>query len=123
MPRFYVCSISPHCTAMHNKSWVLGALALVAILSLASAVQQSSFGVHRLLQSSIEGTNFGSQKAAVSMPGAILDSSSTYSGNMLVLKIDSVSLDSLKQVRKLQFKHLKWYFVRCGIRQGQSIIS
>jgi hypothetical protein len=83
---------------MSIKSIVFCACVAFATISLAQGIQQSSFGVHRLLQYSVDSTIYGSQKAAVSMPGTTLGSSSSYSGLMLVLKVDSIDLSKLKQV-------------------------
>ena len=85
---------------MASKSLLLCALALFAVIAVAHATQKASFPVHRLLQSSVDATQFGSQKAAVSMSGSTLESSSGVSGTMLVLKVDAVDLTKLKQVRE-----------------------
>ena len=77
-------------------------MALFAAIVMVQAMQQSSFPVHRLLQTSVDATQFGSQKAAVSMSGSTLSSSSSVVGSMLVLKVDSIDLPKMKQVRKVR---------------------
>lgn len=87
-----------------RTSLTVGLIALVALVSMVHGTGQASLEVHRLLQHSADGVQFGSQKAAVNMAGVTSTQSSEYQGSMLVLKVEETGLQTLKQVRNSQIE-------------------
>lgn len=87
-------------------SLTVGLFAFVALISMVHGSGQASFEVHRLLQHSADGVQFGSQRAAVNMAGVTSTQASEYQGSMLALKVEETDLQTLKQVRNSDFELL-----------------
>lgn len=82
------------------KSLLCGIVALVALFCLVHGAEQASFEVHRLLQHSVDGVTYGSQKAAVNLAGVTSKHTSSLQGYILTLKVEETELKTLKSVRK-----------------------